>query len=242
MKRFIICCFIIAATFTTLSAQYKPFQLGLKASPTIGWFNASDVGIKGGSAHMGFLGGFIAEINFTENYMILTGLNYHYTKGRLTFDRYYPKTSTPSIYDLKLCSVEQTVAFQYVEIPLAVKLRTNQFGRFRFYGNVGLNTAFRFSARADSKYTLKDDPIGIAETKEFLKEDVRKDYYLVRESLLIGGGVDFSIDESSYVSAGINFNTSLNNLVKAKYIAEGNVEKKIKATYSYVEIQLAFVF
>ncbi|MDD4847703.1 MAG: porin family protein [Bacteroidales bacterium] len=237
-KFFLLVAFVIVSN--TLFAQYKPFQLGFKASPTLGWFNANDVGLKGEGTSIGFTGGFVAEFNFTENYMILTGVNYNYSRGKLSYQGINATTDTQSIFYQQIADVQQTVKFQYLEIPVSVKLRTNKFGKVRIYGQMGLNTAFCFNAKSDRTYSFTDSDKKF-NTKQVNKEDVKNDFTLVKESLLLGIGSEINIDQSSFISVGLNFNTALNNIAKFNYSYEG-VEKKAKTTLSYFELNIAFIF
>lgn len=228
-----VCMVLFAGT---LLGQYKPFRLGFKASPTLGWLNANDVGMKSEGVSIGFNGGFVAEINFTENYMILTGINYNYSKGKLSYSKgklsYQDTDTRPSQYKY---DVNQAIKFQYIDIPIALKLRTNEFGICRFFGLMGINSSFCFSAKSDKIMTCKN------ESKEIKKEDVRNDFTLMKESLMLGIGTDIRVDKSSFISVGLQFHTALNNIAKFKYYHEGN-ERKAKTTLSYFELQIAFMF
>lgn len=232
-KTLFLTCFVLII-FST-SAQYKPFQLGFKASPTIGWLNANDAGLKSQGTSFGFNGGFIAEIKFTENYMFLTGINYDYSQGKVSYQGIHETLDTLSFFYNHICDINQIIKFQYIELPLSIKLKTNEFGNVSIFGHMGLNTAFCFNAKSDKTLTLNE------EVKKIEKEDVKNNFTLLKESLILGVGTEIGIDNSSFLSIGINFNTALNNIAKFNYYNE-NIEKKAKLTHSYFELQIAFFF
>lgn len=229
--------FLLAFVFISnvLFAQYKPFQLGFKVSPTISWLNANDSGLKGEGTSIGFNGGFVAEFNFTENYMIMTGINYNYAKGKISYQKLVQENDTLSPLHNQICDISQTINFQYIEIPIALKLRTNEFGKVRFYGLMGINSAFCFNAKSDKTISYEND------SKKIERENVKDDFTLMKESLLLGIGTELRVDQSSFLSIGVNFNTALNNIAKFNHYYEG-AEKTAKSTLSFFELQIAFIF
>lgn len=221
-----------------LFAQYKSFQLGIKISPTISWLNANDLGLKSEGVAIGFNGGLMGEINFTKNYMLLTGINFNHSKGKISFVGNSGITDESSSFFNQIVDIKQTVNLQYIEIPLALKLRTNEvIPKFKFFGIMGLNSAFRINAKANNSLTFME------EVKDLQKVDVSDNYSFIKESLLLGIGGEFFIDKSSFVSVGINFNTSLNNVSNKKFknYYEGEFRQS-KITLTYLELCLAFVF
>lgn len=221
-----------------LFAQYKSFQLGIKVSPTISWLNANDLGLKSEGVAIGFNGGLMGEINFTKNYMLLTGINFNHSKGKISFVGNSGITDESSIFFKQIVDIKQTVNLQYIEIPLALKLRTNELiPKVKFFGIMGLNSAFRINAKANNSLTFME------EVKDLQKVDVSDNYSFIKESLLLGIGGEFFIDKSSFVSVGINFNTSLNNVSNKKFknYYEGEWRQS-KITLTYIELCLAFVF
>lgn len=219
-----------------LFAQYTTFQLGIQVKPTLSWFSAKDVGLKSEGASLGFNGGLIGEINFTKNYLILSGINFSFSKGKVSYQGNGNYGNIAPHFSNQIVNINETVSFQYVEVPIALKLRTNElFPETRFFGLFGINSAFCVSAKSNKVLTLNNERI------DAKKVDVKDDYALFKESLILGIGTEFNIDKTSYVSIGVNFNTALNNIAKYHYTYEGE-SRKAKLTLSYIELCAAFVF
>ncbi len=88
------------AAFQFAKAQDNKFNFGLKISPTVAWFKASD-NLDNDGSKIGFAYGLIADINFTNNYAFETGIDVTYRGGKLKY---------MDIYKMK-------TVLQYIELP-----------------------------------------------------------------------------------------------------------------------------
>ncbi len=126
---------------------------------------------------------------------------------------------------------------QYFEVPLAIKLRTNDFGDFRFFGQVGLTTAFRLKARSDDKVT--DAAGATVDALTYDKNNISSETTFLKESMLVGAGVEYLIDKSLAIIIGVNYNGGITNMLKGKNSVTGST---ISASPSFFELSLSVVF
>ena len=75
MKKIIFTLFIVILMTINASAQYKPFQFGLKIEPGIGWAKLDSENPYNNKAKMNFNWGFVGNFYFVENYGMSTGFN-----------------------------------------------------------------------------------------------------------------------------------------------------------------------
>ena len=194
---------ILAFLTVTVSAQNfgglnNGFRLGLTATPTIGWVKPEQGKTNGAS--LGFSYGLLGDFNFAPNYSFSTGLTISTINGKSTEVNvipYYQGTANPVAYDLKY-------RLQYIEVPLAVKLKTLKNNGKRWYGQFGLSNSFNIRARQDAvngNNQLADHQ----NISDFIK------FY--RAGLIIGGGGEFDVSGNTSIMAGLTFNNGFTNIV-----------------------------
>lgn len=187
------------------------FRLGLTAYPTIGWVKP-ETG-KSNGANLGFAYGMLGDFDFARNYSFSTGLTITTINGKSTEINprpYAAANADPAPYDLKYM-------LQYVEIPLTLKLKTEQIGYMRFYGQFGLSNDFNIGAKQNAELNGKS-----------LAEDagIKKDINFYRAGLIIGGGIEYDIARGSSITTGLTYNNGFtdissdnNRSVRNHYIA-----------------------
>lgn len=185
-------------------AQYRQepnygFRLGLTASPTISWVKPQ-TGTSNG-INLGFSYGLLGDFNFAENYSFSTGLTITTINGKSTEVNprpYYAESGATAAtpFDLKYM-------LQYVEIPLTIKLRTDQMGEIRWYGQFGLSNDFNIGARQD-----------VALDGRSFKKDIsiKKDINFYRAGLIIGGGVEYDVAGNTSLTAGLTLNNGFTDI------------------------------
>lgn len=189
------------------------FRLGLTAIPTIGWIKPEQ-GKTNGVA-LGFSYGLIGDFNFAPNYSFSTALTITSINGKSTEVNVMPYNGTrsstsPVAYDLKY-------KFQYIELPLTVKLKTLKTDGKRWFGQFGLSNGFNISAKQDA--VMNGTQVGDNQNIS----DWRKFY---RAGLIIGGGGEFDVSGNTSILAGLTFNNGFTNIatdgsrnVKNHYLA-----------------------
>jgi len=148
MKKAVLITFLLTfLCVLSANSQQKPFIFGFKAGPNIGWMrpDATDYlsdGIKGG-----FSWGFIADFFLMENYGIATGFDVIFLNSGLTMP--HAVTDGASTFSGTL---KRKYSLKYIQIPVTLKMRTKEMGKFRIYGQIGLGSAFLIGAKADDEF------------------------------------------------------------------------------------------
>ena len=156
-------------TTNTKTARYKSFGFGFKMGPTFNWISSSTGEATNKSLKTGFDLGFKTEFYFTENYAIVTGLNVNFLNGRYTYADMRDPNATDNFV---MGTVDRTYKTTAFEIPLMVKMMTEQFGLFKYFAELGVgfglsprvsvNDRFQvdnetaWTPLTDGKYTLAD--------------------------------------------------------------------------------------
>ena len=207
-----VCALVICSIPTLSKAQtestpdVKKFQLGFTASPTFGWLSTSASNtIKSDGLRTGFTYGVLGDIAFSNNYYFSSGLMV------TTVNSNVKSIATP---------VQPNTAYkiQYLEVPLTLKLKSNEIQNRKFYGQFGLDANVKLSAK---------------ETVEGKNaEDISKRVNLFRLGLIIGGGAEWKVAENMSLLTGLSYNNGFTD------VFDGSE----RAKNSYVSINLGMFF
>ncbi|MEI7664193.1 MAG: porin family protein [Bacteroidota bacterium] len=204
-------------------AKY-PFKLGLKVSPNIGWMNPGTKDYTTDGACIGATVGFVGDFYFADNYAFSTGCNFQFLNGKLKYT---------DLLDSLSGQVNRKYSFLYLEIPIMIKMKTKTFGKVSYFGQMGFGTAFRLKANYKEKFY----PAKGTETDQ--SDNFTIGSSLIRESLIIGIGCEYSLDESSRIVIGLSYSNSLNNVLTGKNSAYFVNEKSM---LNFTEVTVGILF
>lgn len=225
------------------ASEFKPFSFGLKAIPSISFLKTESKDFKNGNAALNFGYGLMAEFNFAPNYGMLTGIEINDNRGNVDYINtskilYFPEGDTVPFY---LQSRKYNI--KYLNIPVLLKLKTNEIGFLKYFGQFGVDAGFRLKARAT------DEGLDSGKVNVSVKEDVNvdKDVNLIRLALNVGAGVEWNLSGSTSVVVGLNYSNCFTNyLKKESYNLQieqtGRPWLKQSAYNNYVALTLGILF
>ncbi len=206
MKKFSL---LILFSLFFFSAHAQDMKFGLTVSPHMNWFRAEKEQINS-KARVGLKYGAIGEFYFADNYAFAVGVNHVLTGGGFETDRneYIMFEQGELIND----EVDTVPAFndyklnlQYIEVPLTLKLKTNEIGYLTYYGQIGATPGVKLKSRVDASSNNQND--------DLKNTDVLKDINFVNLALTVGGGIEYSLTEDVSLLAGIYFNNGFINII-----------------------------
>ncbi len=209
MKKTVFALLIAFTTVTTFAQDASQLRLGLTAHPTFGFLKVENG--KGNGLSTGFTYGLIGDFEFAENYWFATGLTVTSINGSGTILNYEPyhllsSSTNPAEYDVKF-------KMQYLQIPLTIKLKTDESDNLKWFGQFGLTTDFRISAKQDVEQgntTLADDVKATSNTNFF------------RAGMVIGGGAEYRISGKTSLVGGISYNNGLTNIADKNQVVKNH--------------------
>lgn len=230
---------IIVVVFLSIvgSAQEKQWKIALHVDPNLSWIKPDNKNIEAGDNKLKFGFGVMVDKMFTDNYAFGTGFNVVHTGGQLSYlyTGGYKKEGATSNTEI-IAERLRTYDLQYIEIPLTLKLRTNEVGYITYWGQMGLGLGFNIKAKADEEITfvreklvVADDPgtpdVDEASTtwenstiKVDMNEDeeIKDDIRIFRTSLIVAAGIEYNLSGSASILVGITFNNGFNNILNTK--------------------------
>ncbi|MDQ3190346.1 MAG: PorT family protein [Bacteroidota bacterium] len=236
--------------------DFKKFRFGLKAAPNISWLKPDNPRFESkkdaNKAALKFSYGLMTEFALSENYSFVTGLEVTTVGGSLNFpdSAYYKAGATP---DTLFVLAKRTYHFQYVDIPLTLKMRTNEIGYMKYFGQFGFNLGFKSKVRANDKGSFTDATFrqgNEVERPESL--DISKDTQLFRIALNLGAGIEYNLVGNTALVVSVNYSNGFTNALKKKsndimdkttadsFNEHKNLEQK--ATTNYVALNIGILF
>lgn len=174
-------------------AQDQKFHFGFKITPSLAWIKPDQKGIEREGYRLGFAYGVQTEFRLSDNYTFATGAQMAYRGGNLKVDGGKDSLGN-NLPDSKF-----TFRIQYVEIPLTIKMKTNQFNKIRYYGQFGFSPGMRIRAFMD---TDVEDKIDAKDETNFLNVN-----------MIIAAGLEYEISGSTVAFGGIEFNNGFVDII-----------------------------
>jgi len=139
--------------------QRKKFRMGLNVSPSVDWFQTTTAGLDLEAVRVKFGAGITGEYAFGNNYALTFGLEYKGAGGALAFQNayYLSKEDLNAPFELKT----RNYRYDYVNIPITMKLMTNEIGYFTYFAQVGVDLSILASAKGYDKGNVVDTLAGM---------------------------------------------------------------------------------
>lgn len=229
---------ILSATLlaaTTLNAQENQgVRFGIKLAPNMAWLRSDTKGVDGDGSVIGYTFGLLTEfpIGQTGNYRFATGVFLNNIGGKTVSK--YSTTVNNVTTDYENSA---TTSLRYVEVPLTIKMMTNEIGLMRYYGQLGVSTAFNIRAKQD--FDLVATSGGTSNTTSDTKVDVMDDTNMFKAGLVVGGGVEYNVAGNTSLLFGLTYNNSFTTVNKKSDTA-GVPDAKVYA--DHLELTLGVFF
>ena len=194
-----------------LPDENRKVRFGLQFSPNISWLKANSDGYESNGNKIGFGYGLSVEYFINKNYLLSSGINLLYAGGDLKY-----KGTTSGLLRTYSADVEQTYNLRYIELPLTLKLRTNEIGYFTYYGQFGIKAGFNYRANSKSTYSYDDFVSPITQTHSDRENDAKGDINFMNMALVIGVGAEYNISGNTTMFLGLTFNNGFINQLDTK--------------------------
>lgn len=204
----------------------KKIKLGLLSVGQISWIATETSNIKGAGVKGGLNIGLSTDYFFNENYALSVELLHSTTGFKVmanAIDYQYNDSTLISRSDV-------TIDYRYrsFQIPISIKLRTNEIGYLRYFGQVGVAPSFAYRAiRANYSPNFFPDVIEGEDRlvnergKDFNQGDPR--FNLSEDNvrgiilpILLGAGAEWNISGQTSLIFGLRYEYGINNLFKAE--------------------------
>ncbi|HKJ43384.1 MAG TPA: outer membrane beta-barrel protein [Sunxiuqinia sp.] len=214
--------FLLILLLSQPAFSQRKTRLSFTASPSISWMNSDLKGVESGKVAMGFDYGVNADFFFDPNgkYALTTGLLINNTGGNIRYynsgDIFFANQSFPSGTTFKY-------QLKYVEIPVAIKLRTSDFRRWSYWGQFGFSNFINIQAKGSSSNDVLD------------KSNINDEVNLFNLALNMGVGSNFDLGGNNAISLGIIYKNGFIDVTSNKQFDD-------KTTLNSLVLKLGLVF
>ncbi|MFN4882124.1 MAG: porin family protein [Bacteroidota bacterium] len=197
--------FIVFASlpfFTSAQDTQEPHKLriGFQFTPEVTWLKSKSINLENRRSMIGFNFGPVFDYNFGSNYAITTGVIISRSRGSLFYEDSTKFNSRPDHLYSSALTVDYNL--QYIELPIALRLKTNEIGYVTYFGVFGIVPAVNISAKGEF-----DDPT--TPNARYIPESFSKDVSLPNLSMLISAGAAYSISTNTSAFLSLNFYNGL---------------------------------
>lgn len=244
MKKITLILLALITLTNTSFSQDKPADkkdkkvaIGLQLSPSLNWMkpDANSKTISNDGVKINLSYGLIFDYKFSQNISLLTGFNVAYNTGKLkiSYDSLEqiiaPSNTKTTFHNL---NGSKTYKLQYLEIPIMLKMSTNEIGYLTYFANIGVGLGANLKAKGNYTYTTtggsKIDVL--TKSDEVIKDDIN----FMRATFIVGAGAKYSLGGNTSMIASVNFNNGLTNVLKD--------EKGGKAIANCISLNVGIVF
>ncbi len=189
----------LAIHFTLTQANHRHLATDFFAELAVGnaVFFQQATAVFALARRFGFRFGLVTDFQLgaNANYFFSTGLFLNTLGSKSVV------TTALTVFDsLPALSVATNVQskFQYVELPISIKLKTNEIGYMTYFGQLGFDVGVLTGAKAK------------VDAGDF--EDVKDDVFPMRVALAVGGGLEYNFSGNTSALIGIKYSNSFMNL------------------------------
>ena len=195
MKRFLIISIFLGAAIS-INAQSTPIKFSVHVDPQFAWFNSDEETVESDGSLFHIQAGLNMDYFFAENYAFSIGVGVNNLGGNLL---YADSTEFSSKGETLLVEPGQSVKMnlQYIDIPLGLKLKTEELGYATFFFQLGFNPMININAKASSEEADLDN------------EDIRESIHLFNLGYHAGAGVEYKLGGSTAAIGGIRWSSGL---------------------------------
>lgn len=186
----LLCGSVLAQDVAVGPKERRKFRMGLNIAPAVDFFTTSTSGVESDGARMKFGAGVMGEYAITNNYAFAFGLEWKGAGAALAFDNayYLSKEDDGNIFNLR----NRVVRNDYINIPITMKLMTNEIGYFTYFAQVGADLSVLVSSKSKDKGALflNDSTPGVNREMDFKDTYVHNSFANIR--LRVGAGAEWN--------------------------------------------------
>jgi hypothetical protein len=184
-------------------------RLGFTLTPAVVAMKPQESGVERNSGRAGISFGIMADFLLDQDgrYAIASGLQITTAGSKLKYD------AGKGLDDYKANPAEYNLKLTYVEIPFALKLKTDATDGVGFWGQFGTYAAFPVRGRTDV----------VSLTNTYDKVNVLRDINPLNMGLLVGAGIEYPLGDRLTGIIGLNYQNGFIDVTRNAKWDDGKV-------------------
>ena len=204
MRKSIIVLGLLFLMLPAVKAQSEEYRFSLVLKPALSWMKSNENGVTSNGTLPGYNVGVLFDYFFANNFAFATGITVNTAGGKLE-------------YPIPGATTKQTYRLKYVELPVGMRLRSDDIHRINIYGRFGLSPQINIKAVDSNGDRISD------EVRPF---DVG--YHL-------GAGIEYSLGGRNALMFGLLLNNGFTDITKRTGFDD-------KAIHNRLVFEIGFIF
>ena len=198
MKRILVILPFLGAILS-LNAQTTRVKFNVEVDPQFAWFSSDDETVEPDGSIFQVHAGLNMDFYFAENYAFVLGVGINNLGGNLL---YADSTEFSSKGETLLVEPNQSVKLnlQYIDIPIGLKLKTEELGYATYFLQLGFNPMINLNAKATSEEASLD------------KTDIKESIITFCLGYHVGLGIEYNLGGSTSLIGGIRWSAGLTDV------------------------------
>ncbi len=173
--------------------QRRKFRLGLNIAPAVDFFTTNTTGVEADAVRFKFGAGVMAEYAITNNYAFAFGLEWKGAGAALAYENAYYVSQQDLTKGETFRLMSRNYRNDYINIPVTMKLMTNEIGYFTYFAQVGADLSVLVSSKALDKGAFLDTLGAISPNSvEIDYRDVYSQTSFANVRLRVGAGAEWN--------------------------------------------------
>lgn len=235
--------FVVLFLACAIGAQAQTgMRFGFHASPSFSWLAANTSEVNANGTNLGLRLGMLGEYYFQDNYAVTSGIGFAFNTGgtqqRVYGGEYWTRSNLGTSLDTLNDGVNLKYSLQFLEIPVGMKMKTNEIGHMTYFMQPQLVLGIKTQATG-----YIDDPVLQNENEE--KLNIRKEVNGLGLSWGIGAGAEYNFAGNSSLLFGIEFQSGFTDVTDDNgtvFDPDGNHKADEKTTQKMLTIRIGVLF
>ena len=196
-KYYLLLLFIILP----FAVNSQNLRFGVSFDPQLSWLKPDVKNITKEKSKLGLNAGLIMNYYFAENYAFSTGISINYSGGNIAYKdsvAFEFRNSTDNFPD----GATVLYKLEYLNIPLEIRLKTNEIGYFVYYTHLGVTSHIGLNASIDIVEENIENAVVLNEINTF------------NLSYHIGAGLEYSLGGNTALILGFIYNNGFIDVTK----------------------------
>lgn len=189
----------------TQAQQAGDTRFSFVLAPQLSWIKSDHDNIDNKGSDFGYNFGVVIDRFFGNNYAFSTGLTINTTGGKLAYQPVGDEAAYNRTYKLK-----------YIEVPLGLKLRSEDIHRANIYGRFGLSPQINIQARDGND------------------KNISKEVRLFDLGYHLGGGVEYSLGGRNALMLGLVFTNGFSDVTKQAPFDDKSILNRLVFEFGFI--------
>jgi len=214
-------------------SEFRSFRMGIYGGMGFSWMKPITKDYTSDGSIFAYNYGLITDYNFTENYTLSTGFAISSNGGKLSYKDSYNINDTVSVEGM----FNRSYTISSFEIPIMIKMKTNQMGYFTYFAQLGVRNYLRLGSTYDETFAYDDN----GTTKTIMTEDFENsdEMSFYSMSFSFGLGTEYAISKSFSAFGYISYNNGLINVLDRTNTYSDNKENAVIKNFT---LTVGFLF